>query len=249
VAGLHFRFSELIRETTALKGIAKDFLDPTTTWVLEQLVSDMNSLSTAADDRTADLELKPLKTKCSVGNYERGTRSGAATIFAVVTGTWQVRPVGDNPKKSKAKQKRLLEFCGVASTKIELFDPAYPDRRIAMWRMELGAEDAPGCYFHVQVLGDGDEPRFPKTVPIPRFPSLFVTPMSVVEFVLGELFQDQWAKTAMGDSGDLPFWRELQRTRLKQLLTWHCKVIAEVTSSPWMTLKEAKPDERLFCNE
>ena len=249
MAGLQFPFSELLRETKALKGIAKDFLDPSTTWALDELDSNINSIWGAAGGKAFSLQLQPLRTKRSAGAYEPGTRSGTVTISAVITGTWDVQPLGDNPKKLKAKQSRLLEFCGVASTKIELFDLSDPDHRIAMWRMELGAPDSPGCYFHVQVLGDEDEPPFPRTLPIPRLPSLFITPMGVVEYVLGELFQDEWAKAAMGDSGDLPFWRELQRTRLSRLLDWHRQVLAEVMSSPWMTIKDAKPDGRLFCNK
>lgn len=246
--GLYFRFSEFLRETKALQTIAKDFLDPSTTWVLNQLESDINSLWGAAGSQAARLELRPLRTNHSKA-YEPGDRCGGATIAAVITGIWEVRPVGDNPKKRKVRAKRLLEFCGVACTKIELFDVSDLTRRIAMWRMELGAEGAPGCYFHIQVLGDEDDPPFPKVVPIPRFPSLFVTPMGVIEYVLGELFQDQWAKAAMGDSGDLAYWRNLQRSRLHRLIDWHRDVLADVMSSPWMTIKAAKPDSRMLLDD
>lgn len=245
MAGLRFAFAELVRETKALKTIARDFLDPNTTWALDQLVSNIESLWSSTAGTT--LTLAPLWTLPSHGAYEPGDRRGGPSIRAVITGTWDVAPLGINAKKPIARQKRLLEFCGAASTKIELFE-ATNGGRIAMWRMELGADDAPGCYVHVQVLGDTDAPPFPHSVPVPRLPGIFVTPMSAIEYVLGELFQDQWTKAAMGDSGDLPYWRELQRERLRRLLAWHQGELQNLISSPWMTLKAAKPAPALFLS-
>ncbi|MCY3667843.1 MAG: hypothetical protein OXH81_19445 [Gemmatimonadetes bacterium] len=112
--------------------------------------------------------------------------------------------------------------------------------------MELGADDSPGCYVHAQILGDSDDPPFPKSVPIPRLPSIFVSPMSVVEFVLGELFQDEWAKATAGNSSEVLFWRALQQKRLQSLFSWYQSELKNSVSSPWMTLKEAKPDGELF---
>ena len=35
--------------------------------------------------------------------------------------------------------------------------------------------------------------------------------MSAVEFVLGELFQDEWAKATISNANDTLYWRELQK--------------------------------------
>lgn len=246
MAGLQFRFRELLHEVKALRSIAREFLDPSTTWALNELESSINSLWGGTRGSASPLELHPLKTKISRGEFEIGGRRGGVSVVARITGKWDVRPIGVNSQKTKAKQGRLLEFCGLASTRIELFYSENLDHRIAMWRVELGADDAPGCYFHIQVLGEEDEPPFPKTVPVPRFPSLFVTPMGVIEYVLGELFQEQWARAAMGSSADLQFWRELQRERLDRLLEWQRSVLSDTMLSPWMALKGAKPDGKLF---
>lgn len=245
MAKLRFRFAELISETKALKSIAKRFLDPNSTYALDGLGSDLESLWSATQDRERILQLSPLNT-IATKNYETCNRYGGPMVYAVITGRWEVRPHGGNPKKLKAKQKRELEFCGKASTKIELYDTRNAAQPIAMWRMEHGSEDAPGCYFHVQILGDRDEPPFPRTVPIPRFPSIFVTPMGVIEYVLGELFQHEWRKAASGNTGDLAYWHKLQRDRLVSLLKWHQEQLDNLISSPWMTLKAAKPDEDMF---
>jgi hypothetical protein len=107
--------------------------------------------------------------------------------------------------------------------------------------MELGAADSPGCYVHVQILGETDEPPFPHSIPIPRLPSLFVTPMSAVEFVLGELFQDRWARVAGANDHFAMFWRARQRTRLEKLFAWFQDHMHNPRSSPWVGIKEGKP--------
>ena len=147
------------------------------------------------------------------------------------------------------RSKRDIEFCGKASTKIDLYAKDDPKTRLAMWRLELGAEDSPGCYVHTQILGDSDKPPFPKSVPIPRLPSLFVTPMSAVEFVLGELFQSDWSKVTAGSRGDVLYWRKIQKTRLQKLFSWYRDQMERAGSSSWVALKEAKPTDHIFLSD
>ena len=123
----------------------------------------------------------------------------------------------------------------------------------------LGQGDAPGCYFHTQILGDRDESPFPKAVPIPRFPSPFVTPMAAVEFALGELFQDKWQEEARQARDPQRRWRSIQQRRWSSLLMWQNDLVTRRASSPWVEsfpskessswidLKHAKPPEDLFC--
>jgi len=110
-----------------------------------------------------------------------------------------------------------------------------------MWRVEFGAADSPGCYFHTQILGEKEQPPFPHALSVPRLPSLFVTPMAAVEFLLGELFQDQWEQHIVGDQGDRPFWNGIQQQRLQNLLRWKQQQLDGCQGSPWMALKKAKP--------
>lgn len=245
MSGLCFRFKELIEELDMLKVIGKKFLQPRYIGALDDLKSDLKSTWSAAKDRPIKLNLPELHTTPSQ-DYETGNRRGGPAVYAIITGTWKVSPLGDNAKKPKVKARRLLEFSDIASTKIELFDMQDPHTRLAMWRMELGAEDHPGCYFHIQVLGETDEPPFPRTVPIPRFPSMFVTPMGAIEYVLGELFQDKWAKVVAENKHEVQRWRSLQTERLKRLLGLYQKELVNVVSSPWVHLKRVKPDGTMF---
>ena len=241
MAGLRFLFSELVRETSALQSIARRFLDPGTHWVLKQFQSQLESIWCAQEVQVR-LALSPLHTRPNNGAHEAGGRRGRQSVYAVISGTWDLTPLGP----SKHRAKRELTFSGIASTKVELYAHDDEDTRLAMWRMELGADGAPGCYFHVQILGDSNDPPFPNSIPIPRLPSLFVTPMSAVEYVLGEIFQDEWAQETARRTNDLLHWRRLQQQRLQCLFRWYQNKMLDSVSSPWMTLKSAQPDDSMF---
>lgn len=235
--GLRFPLVDLLRETRALKIMAKRFLGSGATWVLDRFLNDLVSIGDAGEGNY-NLSLQSLHTTSSK-DYEPGGRQGGQNIHAVISGTWDLRPLG-RPKLPK----RQIEFCGKASTIIELYKSDNPEtERLGMWRLELGTEDSPGCYIHAQILGDSDDSPFPKSVPIPRLPSFFITPMSAVEFVLGELFQDEWTKETAVNTGDTPWWRTLQQQRFYHLFSWYQARLKNKNISPWMVLKETKPED------
>ena len=243
MAGLRFKIVELERETKALKSMGTGFLDSRTSWALDEFWSNLKSIGGRRGESVRTLKLQCLRTTPST-KYQSGSRQGSRKVHAVISGIWELRPLGNGPAPG-----RKVEFCGKASTKIKLYASDEPETpRLAMWRLELGAEDSPGCYVHAQILGDSDQPPFPRSVPIPRLPSIFVTPMSAVEFALGELFQDKWAKAAAGNAGDAQQWRALQRQWLQSLFSWYQSELKNSlsSSSSWMALKAAKPDEGLF---
>ena len=215
--------------------MGEKFLDSQTWWALERFSSNLQSIGDVRDGRACTLELERLRTSPST-DYESGSRHGGIEIYAVISGTWDLLPL----------QNREIEFCGNASTRIEVYASNDSTKRLAMWRLEVGSEDSPGCYIHAQILGDLYEPPFPKSVPIPRLPSIFITPMSAIEFVLGELFQDKWAKVTAENTDAAQYWRALQQKRLQRLFSWYQSTLKNSRSSPWMTLKAAKPDGQLL---
>lgn len=233
--GIRFNKMELVREVKALGKIARRFLDGSTVWALHELESALTATSVGTVGR---IELRQLRTRPNDGAHEPGDRRGALSVYAGITGCWELR-LEDN----------VIEFCGLSSTKVELFN-AEGDERVAMWRVELGADDAPGCYFHVQVLGDREEAPFPHALPVPRLPTIFVTPMAATEYVLGELFQTQWEEAVSRRHPDEDYWRGLQARRLRCLLSWQERELGKrVQSSPWMILKAAKPCPNIFLDE
>ena len=240
---LRFHISELVRETRTLQRIAREFLDPVTTWALDQFNSRLEAIWGLPEDEVR-LELSPLRTRPNQGAHEAGDRRGGNSVIAVISGGWDVVPLGP----SRHRPKRELAFTGLASTKVELYNSGDDCTRLAMWRLESGDSNSPGCHFHAQILGDSVQPPFPSSIPIPRLPSHFVSPMSAIEYVLGEMFQDEWARETASGTSDALRWRGLQRRRLQCLFSWYQKAIENPDSSPWMNLKAAKPDASMFTN-
>ena len=91
--GLLFLFRELVDEVVALKRIAKNFLAPDGPGVLTALEHDMERIGETTTDRVQELVLQPLRTQ-STRDYEPGTRSGGQKIYALMSGKWEVQPVG-----------------------------------------------------------------------------------------------------------------------------------------------------------
>ena len=236
MAGFCFKIADLEREIIAMEALGKRFLEKSS--ALEDFLTELQIIGGKPKGKEYNLKLQCLHTRPS-NKYEAGGRRGGEKIHAVISGTWDLRPL----------DKGEIEFCGIASTRIELYASDDPETRLAMWRLELGDEKSPGCYVHAQILGDSADPPFPKSLPIPRLPSLFVTPMSTIEFVLGELFQDKWAKATASNAKHVQNWRALQKKWLQQLFSWYQDQIERMGSSSWIALKEAKPADGMFLSK
>jgi hypothetical protein len=243
---LRLLFQDLAQEIQILKEITAPFVDTRSAQVLGDMGNALEGLWSACPDRERRWEMGDLWTTVSAGEYEGRGRKGGKSVVACISGTWDVKPLGPNAKKEKEKRKRLLEFVGIASTRVRLYYAEDLSTPISMWRMELGDASAPGCFFHVQILGEEDTLPFPKAVPVPRLPTLFVTPMGVVEYVLGELFQDRWAQTTMEQGSNIQRWAGLQKKRFLKLFEWQRTTIEKSLSSPWVALKSAKPSPSMF---
>lgn len=164
-------------------------------------------------------------------------------VYAKLTSIWEIEPIG----RSK-RPKTEFRLTGIASTKIQLFrhgDNGAPEE-LGLWRMEIGDSNAPGCHFHVQIEGQDNNRPFPGNVPIPRLPVYLATPLSALGFVLGELFQEQWAKE-MSRAGDvLAIWTGIQQHRFERLFAWQSRTVRETQGCPWVALKSTKPPATLF---
>lgn len=244
-AGLQFPYAQLMQETKALRRMTDGLLIDD--GPLRNLAQELEQLGAVSADRKYRLKLRAIRTQPTV-DYEPGSKSGGQEIYALITGIWEVQPVG------RRRPGRKIAFAGLASAVVELWPADCLNReeykrsqRLGMWRIELGTHDSPGCYFHAQILGDRSDPPFPKRIPIPRLPSPFVTPMAAVEYVLGELFQDEWERKTTGARDHHRDWMAIQRSRWSNLLRWQeQEALNGASSSPWMNLKAAKPPNDLF---
>jgi len=244
VANLFFKPSELLSEIESLRQLSSSFLAPSS-YQFKEFASDIQGL-VSEKKGTIALEIpkeRPLLTKPSAGQFEPAHRTSGRCVVAKVTGIWDVEIVKvklKNPERprKKASEQMLIGFTDRASTEICIVDEG-DTKPIALWKMEMGASDSPGCFFHTFASGD---PRFP----VPRHPNLFTTPMSTIDFLLGELFQEEWESEVSRATDSSQRWRSIQSARLQTLLSWQMKLAGTSTASPWVSIKRAKPDPGMF---
>lgn len=245
-AGLMFSFSAMVQEIDSLAKIARSFIWKDSINVLNDLKTDLeNRRGSEVSMRPWGIsESAPLWTIPSDGKYDR---KGSETVFGEVSSIWEIQPI----RLRDWKKSRLAEqfaLTGNASTKVRIIKgtPDVPGDELAMWRMEIGSFDSPGCHFHVQVLGRDDDTLFPKSLPVPRLPGFLITPTEVFEYVLGELFQHEWAQEAARESDSMRYWATHQKKRFATLFTKQLEQINNSHGSPWAYLKKWKPEPNLF---
>jgi hypothetical protein len=108
----------------------------------------------------------------------------------------------------------------------------------AVWRFEIGDPQHPGTLFHSQV----DWPLVDdRRLEVPRLPSIVLTPVEALDFMLGELFQLRWPQGQKGTR-----WQSTQRGRLLKFLEGAADTVNGATDrSALMSLKAWKPAMRL----
>lgn len=237
----------MVNELEAFSHIAEKFIATESRQVLSQFKGTLETYRDQPTQHKFDWQIRPanpLRTTVSPGGYEMGSK-GAHHIFAEIDALWRIQRV---PGKKKNDRSEFFKLVDIGSTRVRLFcvpQGKKPKREIAMWRMEVGDAQSPGCHFHTQILGEQSRFPFPKSLSIPRLPGLLLTTAAVTEFVLAELFQEDWAKHVSADTPHLQRWAPIQNKRLKKMLNWELGLLNK-GGSPWTTLKRNKPDESLF---
>ena len=89
-----------------------------------------------------------------------------------------------------------------------------------------------------QYGGDG---LFPEWLKVPRLPSILLSPMDGLEFLLGELFQRRWVEEVSADSEVRNSWANSQSHRMERILRWSWERVRNPDATPWIDLKKAKP--------
>jgi hypothetical protein len=249
VADLIFLFQEILDEIQAMSRIGAEYLTAETQEaVFPELVSVLESIRasrSAEPKRWSVPEERPLRTMDSVGEYESGGRRGVHTIFGEISFVWQILCPQEQGPRSRPQKTFVLS--GLSSTKIRVTERTELGRRqLAMWRVEVGNSTAPGCHFHTQIEGETDDPPFPRSLAVPRLPTIVVTPMAAVEFLLAEIFQSRWQQYAAAETADMQRWKPIQKQRLLNLFEWQKRCIQGCIGSPWTAFKTYKPDADLF---
>jgi hypothetical protein len=231
---LVFSLAGLQREIEVLPEMASKFLEDGAHRV--QRAKALISAASLRPDTAFTWEIpeaSPVRTVISAGEYEQrnsGERAKGISVLGALSFQWHLRT---GPQKKISD----VHLVGNASTKIRILDGT-GESELAMWRMEIGAHDAPGCCFHAQVLGAAADPPFPKSLPVPRLPAFPATPMTCLEFLLSELFQVRWRERVERSDPPVRDWRGLQKDRFESFLSWQLGVVRTTQSaSPLVRLK------------
>ena len=254
---LYFSFAEMEREITNMAGMARTFFDRDlavvetviTPWLQQRRVF-ANAPPGSKIPWSIPRE-RPIRTRLSMGGYEPD-QEGEHTIFATICALWQIAiPAVAGQVKRKGSAHPHFVLAGNASTVISVFDNCGGNApcELARWRFEVGTTDSPGCHFHTQVLGDAGDVVFPKSMSIPRLPGLLFTTMDAVEFVLAEIFQDEWKQHVSKENDQIRTWSACQRARIGNVLRWQQEKISKYSGSPWTSFKSEKPHPHLLLSE
>src|SRR5438105_1990490 len=151
-------------EVEAMRTLARPLLATETAARFERLQADLRALKPRSTLAWHVPKALPLETVGSDGEYElKPGGKGAHVVVGRISFLWELE-AGRSPVRN-------VTLTGNATTRIELVD-AHSGDSLGMWRMEVGGEDAPGCCFHVQVLGETADLPFPNSLPIPRLPTI-----------------------------------------------------------------------------
>lgn len=240
VAPLELGVKDLVEEITVFPNVARDLIAPECLNVVHEARSDLRA-ALAKPDSSFTWQVqrdRPILTAVSDGAYEDKKRGKGQPIVGALSFLWKLRT-------SPAPVSRVF-LSGNITTQIRLRKPdADEDTFLAMWRMEIGDPSSPGCCFHTQVLGNASDPPFPKDLPIPRFPTFPPTPMTCLEFLLGEMFQSTWNERVERENGHTRQWRHLQKRRFRDFLTWQQMAVDDASGSPLTQLKRFPPANAL----
>ena len=252
--GLLFLFAKMEREAINMLSIASPYLDDISDSVnrIAAWTKQLKQFQTDPPGSTFDWSIpidRPIQTKLSVGQYEPD-RNGELSVYAKLSSIWQIRiPESVGKAHKKGTKQTHFELTGKASTRISIIANRgeKADEEVARWRFEVGNSDSPGCHFHSQILGDDEDPVFPKNiVSATSCPTFLFTPMDTLEFVLAELFQEDWSRHVAKETDPVRNWATCQKDRLLSVLDWQANVIRHTSGSPWTSLKSVKPDRKLL---
>lgn len=235
MAQLEFKLGDLEREIEFIAAFAKNFITAESPNRLAQFKARLGALHSAGGGRWSLTE--PIVT-IPTNQYSKGR---GQDVWGEVSSTWDL-------KRKGGKQSNILALSGIASSRVSIMRARDGQaERMALWRMEIGDENAPGPYFHVHVEGDTAAIPFPDWLEVPRLPGLLPTPPIALEFTLGELFQGKWAQHVSQSLPAIQGWGALQKARLEALFEWQLKTLTDPDelAVPWSRLKRAKPTPAL----
>lgn len=247
---IEFTFAEVLREIQLMTKLAEPLLEPNDLWKLERLEKGLRTIQSNGVQASWSLpQDDPLKTKLCNGSYERSvgsaTRKGSKTaLFGELSFIWEILPI---PGRKGRKPPKRFVISGIASSKARLVEQSCDARKeYVSWRMEVGDNASPGTFFHIQVGEDDAGSQVYQPLPVPRIPCPPITPLLALEYLLAELFQNEWPERLRSCTDETNAWRNIQLDRYKAFMSWQEQILSERSGSVIVSLKEAKPSQTLL---
>ena len=212
MAELHFSTDRIKAETNGMADLAEKFLERGQSQQLRDAAHGL-SRALASGGIWQISRHHPLET--SAAEREAGM------LFGRLSFKWEVRSIN----------RETFSVTGNASTTIEIHDLERNSALIS-WNTDIGGSGHPGYRLHVQFrLHD-------ESVEIPRLPSFLLTPVDCLDFLLGELFQDEWKRHQYENHLRTARWTQYVRKRVCHLLRTKAECAEQARGiTPWMTLK------------
>jgi len=229
-------FDEVRAELEAVASLAgTEFLERGAEDRLRGAARDLMTLKRVGGGRWAVEQNRPVTT-LPTRQYQRDGR-GQYDVYARIAWGWML-----TVRKRNAKEFAL---CDLTSTRVDVMRrmPA-GDEPLISWVMDVGDDGSPGAHFHMQVK-DVPPQAGVSEFDVPRIPILFVTPAEQLDFILGELFQEEWPRRQgqIFNGRQYVNVRQVQQRRLGLFLQKLCDVVQQGggEKSAWLTLKHWKP--------
>jgi hypothetical protein len=220
---MRFALDALTRELDLIGDLCQPFLERESAHELRQARWRLQGLEFPSTGRSWSIDT-PLRTIRSTGDYATDGL-GEHTVRANIRTLWEI----DRP------DRHTVTIRDNVSTSIAITTEA---GEIARWTMDLAVVDsAPGCGLHAQVKHSAG--WFPHGLDVPRIPVFIPTLGAVLEYVLGELFQQKWTSHVAGHAS-ASSWRGLQLEAWRQWLDWQRKIVDNATVSPWLDVKASR---------
>jgi hypothetical protein len=165
----------------------------------------------------------------------REVQRGSEWLVGRLSFKWEIKKL--TPK--------TFRIAGIASTTLEI-DNVENDSLPVSWNTDIGGAGHPGYRFHFQFRSNE------KSVEVPRLPSILLTPVDCLDFLLGELFQADWTRHQLDKQNETAGWTQDVRTRMGRLLRAKATCAEEALGvTPWMALKvwNLKDPKLELCDE
>lgn len=254
--GIEFEYQKILDNLRDISVIAKSFITPESISVLTHCGTVLENIRNSTSSNTQYWEIRqswPVRTIDSEGEYRASAKGRGRAVYAKFSFRWGIKNSSGNGGR------RTFYLVDEATTSMQVFDKKTLNM-VALWQMEVGDAQSPGCHFHASMTERCDrseidnpveeptdrddfenEKLFPEWLKVPRLPSLIVTPFDALEFLLCELFQTRWPEAVSQNYHHVTSWSKSQNDRLCKLLSWKLKVLQESQNGGWSALKRAKP--------